>query len=111
MLNMGELVTVVEHDSEGRILRFVKTPIPLGTAEELKAAAFAENERKKDIALLRDSRALVAAAKSRRLAAKPVDDIPTEIPPALPKPAVKSVTQAALPAPAATRALPPATRT
>src|SRR3954466_838213 len=69
MLNMGELVTVVEHDSEGRILRFVKTPIPLGTAEEMKAAAFAENERKKDQAVLRDTKALVATAKSLRLAA------------------------------------------
>src|SRR3954465_12456256 len=97
-LNMGEIVTVTKHDPEGRILEFVKTPIPLGTAEEMKAAAFAENERKKDQAVLRDTRALVAAAKSLRLAAAPVDDKPALLaPPA--SPPVQPAPQAALPAP------------
>jgi len=104
-LNMGEIVTVTKHDHEGRILEFVKTPIPLGTAEELKAAALIESERKKDIALLRETKALVAtaravnqaaAAKSVAPAATQVDDKPTLQEPALP---IKSVRQAPLPAP------------
>jgi hypothetical protein len=110
-LNMGEIVTVTKHDHEGRILEFVKTPIPLGTAEEMKAAAFVENERKKDIALLRDAKALLASAKSinAKLAAKPVDDKPALQEP-LALPPIKSAPQAALPAPAATRR-PPALAT
>jgi hypothetical protein len=110
-LNMGEIVTVTKHDHEGRILEFVKTPIPLGTAEELKAAAALDNKRKHDKAVLRDTAALLATAKSLRLA-KPrrVDDdkpasqdqstgvsvTPVAPPPALP---IKSKSQSALPAP------------
>jgi hypothetical protein len=99
MLNMGEIVTVTKHDPEGRILEFVKTPIPLGDAKELVAAALVENERKKDVALLRDAKALLASAKAinRKLAATPVDDKPST--PNPPAPPIKSVRQAALPAP------------
>src|SRR4051812_28051771 len=98
-LNMGEIVTVTKHDHEGRILEFVKTPIPLGTAEEMKAAAALDNKRKHDKAVLRETDALLATAKALRLAPpKRVDDDQPalEVPPALP--AVKS--QPALPAPA-----------
>jgi hypothetical protein len=78
----------------------------------MKAAAFAENERKKDMALLRDTKALLASAKSinAKLAAKPVDDKPAlQEPRALPP--IKSAPQAALSAPAATRWPPPALAT
>src|SRR3954453_5692052 len=100
-LNMGEIVTVTKHDHEGKILEFVKTPIPLGTVEELKAAAFAENERKKDLALLRDTKALLASAKSinEKLAAKEA----TPLPPAPPSPAASPN----LPAPAPPPPIPP----
>src|SRR5437764_2486881 len=99
-LNMAVLVTVVEHDCEGRIVRFVKTLIPLGDAEELKAAAALDNKRKRDKAVLRDTEALLASAKALRLAAprRVDDDKPAEeVPPALP--AVKSLPQPTLPAP------------
>jgi hypothetical protein len=103
MLNMGEIVTLTKHDPEGRILEFVKTPIPLGTAEELKAAALVENERKKEVALLREAKALLALAKSTnaKLAATPVDDKSAALP-------IKSVPPAALPVPPVSRPVPPA---
>src|SRR6266516_538505 len=106
-LNMGELVTVVQHDPEGRIVQFIKTPIPLGEAEEMKAAALAENERKKDVALLRDTNALLASAKSinAKLASNPVDDKPTLQD--LPASSIEPAPRAALPAPAVARQSPP----
>ena len=111
-LNMGEIVTVTKHDHEGRILEFVKTPIPLVAAEELKAAALIESEQKKDKALLRETKALLASAKSinAKLAAKPADDKPAlQEPPALPL--IEPARRAALPAPAATCRPPPALAT
>ncbi len=105
-LNMGEIVTVTKHDHEGRILEFVKTPIPLGTANELKEAALAESERKRDKAVLRDAAALIENAKALRLAAKKVTETPLQLD-APPAPPIKSVPQAALPAPAVDRRSPP----
>jgi len=97
----AERTIVTKHDAEGRILEFIKVPIPLGTANELKDAALIENERKKDAALLRETRALLANARAANQAA-PVkvatqfDEKPTLQKPALP---IKTVRQAALPAP------------
>jgi hypothetical protein len=86
----GELTVVIKHDDQGRILEFVKTMIPIGTANELKEAASAVNERKKDEALLQKANAVLAQARAanQAAAAKAVKPAKTEKIAALPAPPV-----------------------
>jgi hypothetical protein len=60
--NEAELTVVLEHDASGRILRFVKTVIPLAAAESMKAKAVLAREEMKVAALLQDTDAVLERA-------------------------------------------------
>jgi hypothetical protein len=58
----AELVTVVSHSEDGRILQYIKNLIPVTEADQMKAAARLRAEEKKAAALVRDTEALVEKA-------------------------------------------------
>jgi hypothetical protein len=58
----AELVTVVSHSEDGRILQYIKNLIPVTEADQMKAAARLRAEEKKAAALVRDTDALVEKA-------------------------------------------------
>jgi hypothetical protein len=60
--NEAELVTVVSHSEDGRILQYIKNLIPVTEADRMKAAARLRAEEKKAAALVKDTDALVEKA-------------------------------------------------
>jgi hypothetical protein len=60
--NEAELVTVVLHSEDGRILQYIKNLIPVTEADRMKAAARLRAEEKKAAALVKDTDALVEKA-------------------------------------------------
>jgi hypothetical protein len=90
--NEAELVTVVSHSEDGRILQYIKNLIPVTEADRMKAAARLRAEEKKASALVKDTDALVekahAPATSEQkpaAAARPVRALPRpSVPPTPP---------------------------
>jgi len=62
--NQAELTTVLEHDASGRILRFVKTVVPLAVAESMKAKALLRAEELKAATLLQDADSIIEKAQA-----------------------------------------------